>query len=96
MAIVVRPPGSIDVIVGMNPALFNPAVHRILLRAGMYQMVMPAVRLLPAGIAIVDNDFLFTRVSVLTGMHAVFLLARRPCMRRSCCSTHRFTCRLWT
>ena len=76
MAIVVRPPGSIDVIVGMNPALFNPAVHRILLRAGMYQMVMPAVRLLPAGIAIVDNDFLFTRVSVLTGMHAVFLLVQ--------------------
>ena len=74
MAIAVRPPGSIDVIIGINPALFNPGLHRILLRAGAYQLVMPAVRLLPAGIAIVDNDFLFTRVSVLVGMNKVSLL----------------------
>ncbi len=74
MAVAVRASGSIDIIVALQPNLFNPETHRVLIRAGAYELSIPAVRALPNGIAIPDKDFLFTRISVLGGLSNTYLL----------------------
>ncbi len=73
MAIVVRLQDSNEVIVGLDPDLYRAEAHRIVIRAGARELAMSLVRKLPAGIAIDDNDFMFTRISVLGGLQKIFL-----------------------